>query len=158
MTASRRIFNKIRGNKMGTVLIVYASRSEETKGIAELIGEGIRISGHEVYLKRANEIKNEEDLKGYDGYAFGSATYHGEMITSMKQILFMAERAELKGKPGGAFGAYGWSGEAQGRIFDTMHHIHRMQMVSGPLMLKASWVEGGIEDAQQYGKSIAALI
>lgn len=143
---------------MGKVLIVYASRADETKGIAEVIGEGVRNSGHEAIVKKANEIKGEEDLKGYDGYAFGSATYHGEMITSMKQILFIAERAELKDKPGGAFGAYGWSGEAAGRIFDTMHHIYKMKMAQGPLMLKASWVEGGVEAAQEYGKSIAAMI
>ncbi|MDA3916681.1 MAG: flavodoxin domain-containing protein [Deltaproteobacteria bacterium] len=144
---------------MGKILIVYASRSNETKGIADLIAEGIRISGHKVDVKKTNEIKNEEDLKGYDGYAFGSATYHGEMITSMKQILFMAERAELKDKPGGAFGAYGWSGEAAGRIFDTMEHIYGMKMVSGgPLMLKASWIGGGVQAAQEYGKSIIAMI
>ncbi|MBA3012880.1 MAG: nitric oxide synthase [Proteobacteria bacterium] len=143
---------------MGKVLIVYASRADETKGIAEVIGEGVRISGHEAVIKRTSEIKNEEDLKGYDGYAFGSATYHGEMITAMKQILFIAERAELKSKPGGAFGAYGWSGEAAGRIFETMQHIYQMKMVAGPLMLKASWVEGGIEMAQEYGKSIGAMI
>jgi flavorubredoxin len=143
---------------MGKVLIVYASRADETKGIAEVIGEGVRISGHEAIVKKTSEIKSEEDLKGYDGYAFGSATYHGEMITSMKQILFIAERAELENKPGGAFGAYGWSGEAAGRIFDTMQHIYKMKMVAGPLMLKASWVEGGIEAAQEYGKSLAAMI
>ncbi|MBU1340107.1 MAG: nitric oxide synthase [Proteobacteria bacterium] len=143
---------------MGKVLIVYASRADETKSIAELIAEGVRISGHEADVKKTSEIKNEEDLKGYDGYAFGSATYHGEMISSMKQILFIAERAELKDKPGGAFGAYGWSGEAPGRIFDTMEHIYGMKMVSGPLMLKASWVQGGIKAAQEYGKSITALI
>jgi flavorubredoxin len=143
---------------MGKVLIVYASRTDETKKIADLIAEGVRISGHEAVIKRTGEIKTEEDLKGYDGYAFGSATYHGEMITSMKQILFIAERAELKDKIGGAFGAYGWSGEAPGRIFDTMTNIYGMKMVSGPLMLKASWVQGGIQAAQAYGKSITALI
>ncbi len=143
---------------MGKVLIVYASRAAETKGIAEVIGEGVRLSGHGVDIKKTSEIKSEEELKGYDGYAFGSATYHGDMISSMKQTLFIAERAELQGKPGGAFGAYGWSGEAAVRIFETMTHIYKMQMVSGPLMLKASWVEGGIEAAQEYGKSIAAMI
>jgi flavorubredoxin len=142
---------------MGKVLIVYASRTDETKKIADLIAEGVRISGHEAVIKRTGEIKTEEDLKGYDGYAFGSATYHGEMITSMKQILFIAERAELKDKIGGAFGAYGWSGEAPGRIFDTMANIYEMKMVSGPLMLKASWVQGGIQAAQAYGKNITAL-
>lgn len=143
---------------MGTVLIVYASRANETKTIAELIAEGIRISGHEVQLKKTSEIKSEEDLKGFDAYALGSATYHGDMITSMKQILFISERAELKGKPGGAFGAYGWSGEAPERIFDTMKHIFNMNMVSGPLMLKTSSVQGGIQAAHEYGKCIAAMI
>jgi len=147
-----------KGGKMGKVLIVYSTRTDETKGIAELIAEGIRISGHEAEIRKTSEIKSEEDLKGFDGYAFGSSTYHGEMITSMKQILFIAERAELKGKPGGSFGAYGWSGEAAGRIFETMEHIFDMKMVSGPLMLKASWVEGGIQAAQEYGKSITAMI
>ncbi len=143
---------------MGKVLIVYASRSDETLKIADLIAEGIRMSGHAVTIRKTSEIKSEDDLKGYDGYAFGSATYHGEMITSMKQILFIAERAELKGRVGGAFGAYGWSGEAPVRIFDTMEHIFGMKMVAGPLMLKASWVQGGMQAAQDYGKSIAALI
>jgi flavorubredoxin len=143
---------------MGKVLIVYASRTNGTEAIADLIAEGIRISGHEVELKKANKIKNEDDLKGYDAYAFGSATYHGEMISSMKQLLFLAERAELKDKPGGAFGAFGWSGEAGPRIFETMEHIYGMKMVSGPLMLKASWVGGGIKAAQEYGKEIIAMI
>ncbi len=144
---------------MGKVLIIYATRSDETKGIANLIGEGVRLSGHEAEVKKTSDIKSEEDIKGYDGYIFGSATYHGEMITSMKQILFLSERAELKGKPGGSFGAYGWSGEAPTRIFETMEHIFNMNMVSaGPLMLKASWVGGGLQAAQEYGKSISAMI
>lgn len=144
---------------MGNVLIVYATRSEETKGIADLIAEGVRIAGHEAIIKRVSEINGEEDLNGYDAYVFGSPTYHGEMITSMKQLLFIAERAELEGKPAGAFGSYGWSGEAAGRIFDTMEHIFKMNMVSdGPLMLKAGWVGGGIQAAQDYGKNVCAII
>jgi len=143
---------------MGKFLIVYATRADETKTIAELIAEGMRIAGHEADVKKITEIKSEEGLNGYDGYAFGSATYHGEMISSMKQFLFIAERADLKEKAGGAFGAYGWSGEAPKRIFETMKNIYGMKMVSDPLMLKASWIEGGTIACQDYGKSIAALI
>ncbi len=144
---------------MSNVLIVYGTRSDETKAIADLIGEGVRISGHSADVKRVSEIKNEDELKGYDGYVFGSPTYHGEMISSMKQLLFLAERAELKDKPGGAFGSYGWSGEAAGRIFDTMDHIYGMKMMaSGPLMLKAAWVGGGTQAAQEYGREIAGMV
>ena len=143
---------------MAEFLIVYATRSRETQKIADLIAEGIRISGHGATLKNANEIKSEEALKGFDGYVFGSATYHGEMISSMKQLLFIAERAQLKDLPGGSFGAFGWSGEAPQRIFDTMANIYGMKMVGSPLMLKASWLEGGMTMAQDYGKEIAKLV
>ena len=57
-----------------------------------------------------------------------------------------------------AFGAFGWSGEAPDRIFDTMQHVFKMKMVSGPLRLKASTIGGGIQMAQSYGKEIAAKL
>jgi len=142
---------------MGQFLIVYASRSGETRKIAELIAEGIRIAGHGVTIKKSSDIKTEDDLKGFDGYAFGSATYHGEMISGMKQILFMAERAELKGRPGGAFGSFGWSGEAPTRIFETMENIFKMKMTSSPLMLKSASLQGAIPMAQEYGRDLAKL-
>ncbi len=56
----------------------------------------------------------------------------------VKTFLFLAERAELKDKKGGAFGSFGWSGEAAERIFDTMKNVYGMDMVSAPLMLKIS--------------------
>jgi len=142
---------------MGEFLIVYASRADETRKIAELIAEGIRIAGHGVTIKKSSDIKTEDDLKGFDGYAFGSATYHGEMISGMKQILFMAERAELKGRPGGAFGSFGWSGEAPTRIFETMENIFKMKMTSSPLMLKSASLQGAIPMAQEYGRELAKL-
>lgn len=140
---------------MSKVLIVYATRTGETKKIGDLIAEGIRMSGHEADLAEIKTIKNESDLEGYDGYVFGSATYHGDMINTMKQLLFIAEKANLEGKVGGAFGAFGWSGEAPDRIFDTMVNIFKMDMVSSALRLKSSALGGGVAMAQNYGKDIA---
>ena len=104
---------------------------------------------------KVNAIKKETDLQGYDGLVFGSATYHGDMIQGMKTMLFLAEKAGLEGKAGGAFGAFGWSGEAPDRIFDTMKNIFKMNMVGGPLRLKASSLGGGVQMAQDYGREIA---
>ena len=140
---------------MAKVLIVFATRTGETKRIGELIAEGIRFSGQEAVTKKINEIKTENDLKGFDAVVLGSATYHGDMIQSMKTLLFMAEKAELNGKIGGSFGAFGWSGEAPDRIFGTMENIYQMNMVSGPLRLKSSQLGGGVQMAQDYGKEIA---
>jgi flavorubredoxin len=140
---------------MAKVLIVYATRTGETQSIADLIGEGLRFSGQEAEVVSVKEIKNEADLDGYDGYVFGSATYHGEMLQGMKTFLFLAEKANLAGKVGGAFGSYGWSGEANDRIFDTMKHILKLDMVGDTLRLKSSSLGGGMQMAQDYGREIA---
>ena len=140
---------------MAKALIVYATRTGETEKIANLIAEGIRFSGHEAEIKKVTDVKKEEDLKGFDAVVLGSPTYHGEMVQGMKTLLFMAEKAELGGKVGGAFGAFGWSGEAPDRIFDTMKNIYQMNMVSAPLRLKASGLGGGMKMAQDYGREIA---
>ena len=140
---------------MGKALVVYTSRSGETKKIAELIAEGIRIQGSEASVVNVTGVKKVEDLEGYDAYVFGSATYHGEMMQGMKTMLFLAEKTVLEGRVGGSFGAFGWSGEAPGRIFDTMKNIFKMDMVNGPLMLKSALLGGGTEMAQGYGKDVA---
>jgi flavodoxin len=73
---------------MAKVLVVYATRGGETKAIAALIAEGIRFAGAEAKCINITDIKKEADLEGYDGYVFGSATYHGEMMQLMKTMLF----------------------------------------------------------------------
>ena len=140
---------------MAKVLIVYATRTGETQTIADLIAEGIRFSGHEAEVVNVKTIKDETGLEGYDGYVFGSATYHGEMLQGMKTFLFIAEKANLAGKVGGAFGSFGWSGEANDRIFETMKHILKMELVGDTLRLKSSSLGGGLRMAQDYGREIA---
>ena len=140
---------------MGKALVVYVTRAGSTKKIAELIAEGIRFSGNEATVEDGTRIKKAEDLAGYDAYVFGSATYHGEMMQGMKTLLFLAEKVGLKGKSGGSFGAYGWSGEAPGRIFDTMKHILEMDLAGGPLMLKSASLGGATQMAQDYGREVA---
>ena len=140
---------------MSKVLIVYTSRAGETEKMANIIAEGIRFSGNEAVVKSVKDIQSENDVDGFDALLLGSPTYHGDMIQPMKTLLFLLEKAALEGKPGGAFGAFGWSGEAPDRIFDTMKHIYKMDMVSGPLRLKSTYIGGGITMAQDYGKELA---
>jgi flavorubredoxin len=140
---------------MGKVLVVYATRTGETQNIAELIAEGVRLAGHQADVVNLKSIQSENDLASYDGYAFGSATYHGDMLQTMKTFLFLAEKAQLEGKVGAAFGSFGWSGEANDRIFQTMKNIFKMDMVADCLRLKSSTLGGGVQMAQEYGRQIA---
>jgi flavorubredoxin len=140
---------------MAKALIVYATRTGETQRIGELIAEGLRFSGVDATAKNVKNISKETDLQGYDAVVLGAATYHGDMMQGMKTLLFLAEKANLEGKVGGAFGAFGWSGEAPDRIFNTMKNIFKMDMTSDPLRLKSTSLGGGHEMAQDYGRAIA---
>lgn len=140
---------------MADALIIYNTRNGATRDIGSLVANGLTNAGVSVTLKDAAEIKSEKDLAGYDAYVFGSATYHGEMMELMKHILFLAEKAGLGNRVGGAFGAFGWSGEAPGRIFNTMLYILGMRMVEGPLRLKSPNELGAADKAKGYGRMIA---
>ena len=143
---------------MAKVLLVYATRTEETRKIGELVAEGLRIAAVEAVLRNVKDIAADSALTGYDGYVFGSPTYHGDMLQGMKTFLFLAEKAPLAGKVGGAFGAFGWSGEAPERIFETMRNVFQMNMVANALRLKSSLLEGAIPVAQSYGREVAAKV
>ncbi len=143
---------------MGKILISYYSRTGKTKKMAEYIAEGVRIGGNSVDIKPLAEIKSEQGLEGYDGYAFGCPTYHRDMTANMKQFLFLAEKANLSGKVGGAFGSYTHSGDAPKYIYDTMEHVFKMKMTSlGSFNLLEHLVENteGMRTCQDYGKSLS---
>ncbi len=143
---------------MKKVIVGYYSRTGNTEKMAEYIAEGIRITGNSVELKKISEIKSEEDLKGYDGFIFGCPTYHRDLTAGMKTFLFLAEKANLVGKMGGAFGSYTHSGESANMIYDTMLHVFKMDMVDlGALDLKEQVIETdeGLRACQDYGKAVS---
>ena len=146
---------------MKKVLIVYDSRTGKTEQMAQYIAEGVRFSGNEAELKRVREIKNEKELEGYDAYIFGSPTYHRDMIGTMKTFLFLAEKANLEGKLGGAFGSYTHSGDAPKIILDTLEFVFKMKISSlGSLRLKEDIIgtPDGIKACQDYGRSIGEAL
>jgi len=140
---------------MKRVLIAYFSRTGMTEKMAEYLAEGIRFSGNDVETKRIPEIKSEKDLHGYDGYLFGCPTYHKDITENFKTFLFLAQKAGLEGKLGGAFGSHTHSGESAGIIFDTMEHVYKMNMTTlGPLSLKEAQVvsQEGMRACHDYAK------
>lgn len=146
---------------MKKVLIAYYSRTGNTEKMAEYIAEGVRFGGNQAELKKIAELKSEKDLAGFDAYVFGCPTYHRDMTENFKTFLFLAQKANLGGKPGGAFGSHTHSGESSGYIFDTMENVFRMSMTSlGPFMLKEGVIptQEGMHACQDYGKSIAKML
>ncbi len=143
---------------MKKILIAYTSRAGTTEKMANYLAEGVRMSGNETEVTKISSIKTEKELSGFDGYLFGCPTYHKDMTSGMKQFLFLAEKANLTGKIGGAFGSHTHSGESAPMIFETMQHVFKMDVIDlGPLNLTEAMMETdeGIKACQQYGKALS---
>ena len=140
---------------MAKFLIAYCSLTGKTEKMAEYIAEGVRFSGKQAVNKKISDIKTPNDLAGYDGYIFGSPTYHRDMAEPVKAFLFLARKASLEGKLAGAFGSYTHSGDAPAVILDTMQYVFKMQTSElGSFRLKEAIVETaeGMHACQDYGK------
>jgi len=141
---------------MKKVLIIYVSLTGRTQKMAEYIAEGVRFSGNQADIKPTSELKTVEDFAGYDGYIFGSPTYHRDIAGPMKTFLFLASNAGLEGKLGGAFGSYTHSGDAPAMIFDTLENVFRMEPFSlGAFNLLEEKVgtDEGMRGCHDYGRT-----
>ena len=77
------------------ILVVYASKTGGTKGIAEAIGEKLRDRGLQAEVLDVSAIR---DASGYDGFVFGSAVYMFHWMKEAKQFLSHNKRV-FAGKP-----------------------------------------------------------
>jgi flavorubredoxin len=146
---------------MKKVLVAYVSRTGNTKQMAEFIAEGIRMTGQTVEMKKISEIESEKELEAFDGYVFGCPTYHRDLTAGMKTFLFLAQKANMTGKIGGAFGSYTHSGESAQMIYDTMQHVYKMDTVDlGALNLKEQVIPTGEgqKACQDYGREIGSKL
>ncbi len=89
---------------MPKILVIYYSRTGNTKKMAELVAEGIKKEGVEALLKDVDEVKASE-LLDYDGIVIGSPTYYGGMAFEVKRLLDESVKfhGKLEGKIGAAF-------------------------------------------------------
>jgi len=143
---------------MKKILIAYFSLSGKTEAMAQYVSEGVRFTGNQAVIKTLKEIRAEADLAGYDGYILGSPTYHRDMAEPMKTFLFLLRKAEVAGKPAGAFGSYTHDGNAPAMIYDTLQYVYKMKMTRlGAFNLledKVGTAEG-MRACQDYGMAFA---
>ncbi len=142
---------------MPKAIIIYETRSGTTKTMADILQESMKQSGVETIVKRINDVDVAE-LADYDGVVIGAPTYHKDIIPTMKTFLFKLEQAELKDKPGAAFGGWGWSGESVEMISETMKHIYGMDVLEPEAKLIGTTKGPGTSIFRNFGKTIAEKI
>lgn len=86
------------------VLVLYFTRTGNTKAMAEIIADAAEKEQVEVVLKDVEDARPQEMLD-FDAIIAGSPTYYGGMAGKMKEFLdaSVAHHGRLAGKIGAAF-------------------------------------------------------
>ncbi len=89
---------------MAKGIVIYYSRSGNTKEMAGIIAKAMNDSGLATDCKPVDKVK-ANDVFDYDAIVIGSPTYYGQMASPIKQLIdeLVSRHGDLDGKIGGAF-------------------------------------------------------
>ncbi|WP_134704646.1 flavodoxin [Ammoniphilus sp. YIM 78166] len=144
---------------MSTFLMIYASMSGNTEGIAKLIEEGIVEAGGRVELKEIMDA-TPQDLLDYEGILLGSYTWgDGELPDEFLDFYEDMNNLDLSGKKVAVFG----SGDhayihycAAVDILETKVKELGAELVQGGLKIEMSPYGPEVEECKNFGKRFAS--
>ncbi len=89
---------------MAKAVVVYYSRSGNTREMADMIAKAMNDAGLKTECKSVDKVK-ADDLPTYDAIVIGSPTYYGQMASPIKALIddLVSRHGALNGKIGGAF-------------------------------------------------------
>lgn len=116
------------------VLVIYYSRSGNTKKLAEEIANGVKeISEVGCLLKSVADV-TKDDFLSSDGIIAGSPVYFGGMAAELKEVFdkFVSVRKQMGDKVGAAFAT---SGDQSGGKETTMISIIQAMLIYGMIIV-----------------------
>ena len=127
---------------MAKGIVVYYSRTGNTKEMAEIIAKAMNEADLATECKSVDKVK-AEDLLGYDAVVVGSPTYYGQMAGPVKALLddTVSFHGQLDGKVGAAFSS---SANVGGGNETTIMGIIEAMLIAG-------MVVGGDPQGDHYG-------
>ncbi len=151
------------------VLVLYYSKSNNTKKLAEAIAKGVSSTGAEAVLKSTEEV-SKDDFRNAAGVIAGSPVYFGVMAAQLKQIFddFVGLRREMENKVGAAFATGNHhTGGKETTIFSIIQcmMIYGMIIVGDPMDASGHYGvacckapdETAVSDGFKLGKRVADL-
>jgi NAD(P)H dehydrogenase (quinone) len=129
------------------ILVMYYSRTGNTKKLAEEIAKGVReVAGAKCVLKAVSEVK-KEDFVASDGIIAGSPVYFGTMAAELKEVFdkYVGLRRKMEDKIGAAFAT---SADPSGGKETTIFSIIQAMLIYGMIV-----VGDPLEATGHYGVS-----
>ncbi len=119
------------------VLVLYYSKGNSTKKLAEAVAQGVEGAGVHAVLRSTQEV-TKEDFLSSAGVIAGSPVYFGVMAADLKRVFdeFISTRRHMENKVGAAFATGGHhSGGKETTIFSIIQCmlIYGMIIVGDPM-------------------------
>lgn len=142
-----------------TAFVVYASAYGCTRTLAETAAKALEGEGYDVTTADVTVVPYAECVKlahEADVLLVGSPTINRAAPKAVWDVLTSIDPINLKGKAAGAFGAYGWSGEAAPMLHTFLKGL-RYAAPEAPFRVLFTPTEADLEAMADYARSVAAL-
>lgn len=158
---SNEYLNLIANKPVKKVLIAYVSAYGYTGQAAEYIAQGIKETGtFEIEITDIENISAGEldsKLTSADAILAGSPTINQNTLLPVYKLFALINPLRDKGKTAGAFGSYGWSGEASKIILENFRNL-KLKTYDEIGSFKFSPGAGKKEAMIEFGKRFAQKI
>jgi flavorubredoxin len=141
------------------ITILYDTMWDSTRVMAEQIAAGIRSADEDVTVKLFNLAKTDKndavtEIFKSKAILLGSPTVNNGILVSVAALLEEIKGLKFKNKKSGAFGSYGWSGEAVKLLTERLSESG-FDSVDDGLRLTWSPDEESMQVCRKYGESFA---
>lgn len=142
------------------VVIAYVSAYGYTRSLAKAIAKGVQEAGVSVKVfdlvtDSAEEAKAA--IADADGFLLGSPTLVGDALPPIYEMMMGLNPIIHRGKFAGAFGSYGWSGEAVPNLVARMQQLKLSMPLEG-MKIRFKPTQQDLDNAVSYGKQFAEAV
>ena len=142
------------------ITIAYVSAYGYTRMLAQAIAQGAGAEGCEVQmfdLVTDDKAAAAAAVEDADGFLLGSPTLVGDALPPVYEMLLGLNPIIHKGKFAGAFGSYGWSGEAVPNLVARMQQL-KLSLPAEGLRVRFKPTEQDLTAAKEYGAAFARAV
>ena len=140
------------------VFIPYVTAYHNTGDLARMIAQGVKeVENVEVEVKDIEKMSLEEMeyyLENCTGVIIGTPTINQNILLPVYQLFAAINPLRDKGKLGGSFGSFGWSGEAAKMLETNLNNL-KLKFFGEGVFVKFSPHGDSLERCKIYGKAFA---
>ena len=144
----------------GKAVIAYDTMWQSTGKMADAICDGLSQTGISTKVMSMHGCHRSDiatELLECGGYIVGSPTINNQMFPTVADLLCYTKGLKFKNLVGGAFGSYGWSGEATKHVVAQLEEM-KIEIACESINVKYRPTNDALKQCVAMGKTIGKKI